>query len=151
MTAPINYSTKIAASKTVGEMQALLADHGAARIAVDYTDGAPSSLHFMLVTPHGQRSFTLPVNVDAMEQLLVAEDRAGQLKAGNKAERSSREQAQRVAWRVMKTWLEAQLALVATQMVTMDQAFLAYLQTDASSGATLCEVYRSREQKALEG
>lgn len=150
MVAPLNYSTKIAASKTVGEMQALLADHGAARISVDYDGGAPCALHFMLLTPHGQRSFSLPVNVAAMEALLVAEDRAGRLRSGSKAERVSRAQAERVAWRVMKNWLEAQLALVATQMVSVDEVFLPYLVLDHSSGRTLYESYREREQLALE-
>lgn len=149
MVAPLNYSTKIAVAKTVGEMQVLLADHGAARIAVDYDEGAPSALHFMLRTPHGQRSFSLPVNVDAMEALLVAEDRAGRLKTGSKVERASRAQAERVAWRVMKSWLEAQLALVATQMVAMDEVFLPYLVLDQSTGRTLYASYREREQLSL--
>lgn len=148
MAAPVNYTTRISAAKTVAEMQALLAGHGAASIAVDYDQGSPSALHFMLNTPHGQRSFSLPVDVSAMERLLVAEDRAGRLKSGSKAERSSRAQAERVAWRVMKTWLEAQLALVDTQMVGLDQVMLPYLNVDGS-GRTLYDTYKHREAAAL--
>ena len=48
----------------------------------------------------------------------------------------------------MKDWLEAQLALVDTQMVGMDQAFLAYLQVD-DSGRTLYASYKERESTAL--
>lgn len=74
MAAPVNYTTRIEAAQTVTEMQALLAKHGARRIAVDYDgSGVPSSLDFMLETPHGQRGFSLPANVDRMEQLLAAE------------------------------------------------------------------------------
>jgi hypothetical protein len=148
--APVNYSTKISAAQTVAEMQALLAQHGARRIGVDYdASGVPSSLDFLLATPHGQRGFSLPASVDRMEALLQKEDAAGRLKAGSRAERTSRAQAERVAWRVMKTWLEAQLALVATGMIDVDQALLAFLQVDAA-GRTLYEVYREREAAALE-
>ena len=40
----LNYTTKIAASKTVGEIQAMLAKHGASRIATDYHDGGPQRI-----------------------------------------------------------------------------------------------------------
>ncbi|WP_216363306.1 hypothetical protein, partial [Arthrobacter sp. Hiyo1] len=60
----------------------------------------------------------------------------------------SRAHAERVAWRVMKTWLEAQLALVAAEMIDIGQALLAFLQVDGT-GRTLYEVYKERESLAL--
>lgn len=141
----LNYTTQIAAAKTIGEVQSLLAKHGANRIAVDYTDGQPSGLTFALTTPHGPRLFTLPVDVDAMHRLLVAEHEAGRLKGGrSNAVMRSREQAERVAWRVIKDWLAAQLALVQTEMAAMDQVMLPYLHAD-QSGRTLYAAYRDRE------
>jgi hypothetical protein len=142
--AVLNYTTQIAVTKTVGEMQTMLGQAGASRIAVDYADGVPSALSFMLSTPHGPRHFTLPVNVDAMHRLLVAEDKAGRIRSGAKATRSNREQAERVAWRVLKDWLAAQLALVASEMVGMDQVMLPYLQVEAN-GRTLYDAYRDQE------
>ena len=146
--AVLNYTTTIAATKTVGEMQAALASAGASRIAVDYDDGAPCALTFTLPTPHGDRYFTLPVNVKAMHALLVKQDRAGKLR-GTVATRSSLAQAERVAWRVMKDWLLAQLALVETQMADLDQVMLPYLQIDVD-GRTLYSSYKEREALALE-
>lgn len=146
--AVLNYSTSISSQKTIGEMQAALAEAGASRIAVDYEGGTPSAVSFMLATPHGGRHFTLPVNVDAMHRLLIAQDKAGKLRGGTKANRSSREQAERVAWRVVKDWLLAQLALVATEMVGLDQVMLPYLQID-SSGKTLYAAYQERESVAM--
>jgi len=149
MSAPVNYTTKISAAQTVAEMQALLAQHGARRISVDYdASGVPSALDFVLATPHGQRGFSLPGNVDRMERLLVAEDRAGRLRTGSKAERTNRAQAERVAWRVMKAWLEAQLALVAAEMVDIDQALLPFLQV-GPAGQTLYAMYKEQEALAL--
>ncbi|WP_394941187.1 hypothetical protein [Psychromicrobium sp. YIM B11713] len=149
MAAPVNYTTKISAAQTVAEMQALLAGHGARRISVDHdSSGVPSSLDFALGTPHGLRAFSLPASVDHMQRLLAAEDAAGLLKSGSKAERTSRTQAERVAWRVMKTWLEAQLALVSAEMIDIDQALLAFLQVDGT-GWTLYEIYKERESLTL--
>lgn len=140
----LNYTTQIAASKTVGEVQQLLARHGASRIAVDYLDGAPSGVSFSLATPHGPRLFTLPVDVDAMHRLLIAEQDAGRLRGGRSvAVMRSREQAERVAWRVIKDWLAAQLALVQTEMASVDQVLLPYLHVDGER--TLYAVYRDRE------
>ncbi|MFF3127016.1 hypothetical protein ACFVRD_32990 [Streptomyces sp. NPDC057908] len=97
MAAPANYTMRVSAAQMVGEMQALLAEHGAARIAVDYDGGASAALGFVLRTPHGQRTFALPVNVDAMHRLLLAEEDAVRLKSGTKVERASRAQAGRFA------------------------------------------------------
>lgn len=139
----LNYTTRIGATKTLGEMQTMLAKHGAARVAVDYDDGIPSGISFYLNTPHGMRAFSLPVNMDAMHVLLVRQEQAGLLKAGSKADRSSRAQAERVAWRVMKDWLSAQLALVETEMATIDQVMLPYLHVDGEK--TLYAAYSERE------
>lgn len=140
----LNYTTSIPASKTIAEVQVLLAKHGANRIAVDYTDGQPSGLTFALVTAHGPRLFTLPVDVDAMHRLLVSESKAGRLKGGgSKVARESREQAERVAWRVIKDWLAAQLALVQTEMAALDQVMLPYLHVDGQR--TLYAAYNERE------
>lgn len=148
MAAPVNYTTKIGAVQTVAEMQAALAEHGARRIVVDYDEaGVPVSLDFTLVTPYGERSFGMPVDAARMKRYLEAEDRAGRLKTGSKAERTSAAQAERVAWRVMKTWLEAQLSLVAAQLIDADQAFFAFLRIGA--GPTVYEAFKERELLAL--
>ena len=148
MPAPVNYSTKIAASKTVGEMQTMLAEHGAQRIAVDYEDGRPSALTFALATVHGVRMFTLPVNIDGMHALLRKKDALGQLRSGSRAERTSREQAERVAWRIMKDWLGAQLALIDSEMVDLTTVMLPYLRI--SEHETLAQAYVESELRAIE-
>lgn len=141
----LNYTTQIYAAKTIGEIQTMLAKHGASRISVDYYDGNPSGLTFSLPTAHGPRLFTLPVDVDAMHRLLVAEHQAGRLKGGKSgAVMRSYAQAERVAWRVIKDWLAAQLTLVQTEMAALDQVMLPYLHTD-QSGHTLYAAYRERE------
>lgn len=152
--AVLNYTTTIEVGKTVAEMQDALVKAGASRISVDYDDGLPVALAFMLRTPHGLRHFRMPVNIDAMHRLLIREDDAGNLRGGSRDRRRSREQAARVAWRVMKDWLLAQLTLVATALVDLDHAMLAYLVVDGRE-QTLYESYKEREVRgtlrALEG
>jgi hypothetical protein len=146
---PLNYTTTIPAAQTVGECQATLAAAGAASVAVHYDDGQPAGLSFSLKTPHGQRNFTLPVNVDGAQRVLAKAERDGQFAAARKraGTYSSREHATKVAWRVVKDWLEANLALIAAQMATIDEVMLPYLHV--GDDKTLWQAYREREQAAL--
>lgn len=144
--AVLNYTTQVDALKTAGEIQQRLATHGASRIMIEYSDRRPSGITFELEVETGPALFTLPVNVDAMHRLLIQQDKAGKLASSKlrAAERSSREQAERVAWRVIKDWLEAQLALIETRMVALDQVMLPYLRVGE---LTVYEQYRA--QRAL--
>ena len=141
-----NYTTSIAATRTSAEVQALLAEHGAQRIAIDYRDGQPIGLVFQVTTAHGDRLFTLPIDVGAMHRLLKAESRAGRLKGLSRAAADDPEQARRVAWRVIKEWVAAQMTLVAADMASLDQVMLPYLTIE---GRTLFEVYAENEVRAL--
>lgn len=144
-----NYTTTIAATRTAAEVQVLLAEHGASRIAIDYLDGQPIGLAFQATTRGGLRLFQLPVDVDAMHRLLVREHRAGRLRGISATTASDVEQARRVAWRVIKEWVAAQMTVVAAEMASLDQVLLPYLVVE--EGRTLFEVYQDRELKALEG
>ena len=152
---PLNYTTTIPAAQTVGECQSILAKAGASSVALEYSGGEPRGLSFRLDTPHGRRDFTLPVNVDGMHQVLIKAEHNGQFATSKGGSRShtgrgsytSPEHAARVAWRVVKDWLEANLALIAAQMASLDEVMLPYLHVDGER--TLWQAYREREQAAL--
>lgn len=123
----LNYSTQVAVTKTVGEIQALLAKHGAKSILIDYDgQGQPVALAFLLATPHGERGFKLPARVEAVWQVL----RGGTPYVPPRLR--TREHAARVAWRVLKSWLEAQLALIQTEMVSVLEVLLPYMQVEGN-------------------
>lgn len=128
---PISYTTKIDAGKTAAEIQSLLAKHGCQRIAIDYQDGRPSGLLFAMDTVHGMRMYDLPVDVEAMHALLKRTRPRGL--------QQSPEQAERVAWRVVLYWLQAQLTLIASQMVKLEEVMLPYMRVDEHR--TLREAY----------
>lgn len=134
----LNYTTTIAAGKTAGEMQAMLAKAGATHVQTTYENGAPAGLLFTIGTPAGVRTFALPVNADAVTAVLR--------KQGVPQKYRTPDQAERVAWRILKDWLAAQLAIIATEMVTLDQVMLPYM-TDGS-GKTVYDLY-AQQQLAL--
>ncbi len=148
----LNYTTKIAVDQTVGEVTRLLAKAGAASVSTHFDDaGGADGLGFTLRTPHGLRTFDLHVNIDGTHAALTREAptkaRAARMTV---AAFTARVQAERVAWRVVKDWLEAQVALIEAEMATLDQVMLPYLVV-RDDGATLYEAYREREQTAIGG
>lgn len=134
----LNYTTSVNVFKTLGEIQMQLVKHGAKKIMQDYDDeGRITALSFLVDTPTGPRGIKLPANVDAVHAVL-AKQRV----------KCDREQAERVAWRIVKDWVEAQMAILESEMVQMDEIFLPYMVN--GSGQTLFQAYRNN-QLMLEG
>lgn len=152
--APLNYTTTIAADKTAMECVTMLGRAGARSVAIHWEGGEPEGLSFVLRTPHGEKAFTLPVNVQGVQKMLAEANARGRLRSdGHKSgSMTTSEHAARVAWRVARDWLEATLALVAAQMVTLDEAMLPYIhmQIDGKD-TTFYDHYRQHGQRALEG
>lgn len=144
--ATLNYTTTVNVDRTVGEVTKILAKAGAARVSTDYDQrGRAVGIGFMLTTPHGSREFTLAVDIEGVHELL-RRDPAVQKRGVSFTTVSH---AERVAWRVVKDWLEAQLALIAANMASLDQVMLPFLVV-ANDGSTLYDAYRARETAALE-
>lgn len=132
----LNYRTEVPIQRTLNQVHDILVKGKARAVATEYdADGKPTALAFEVNTPFGYRNFVLPVNAGAVHQVLNRQrvDRRYQ----------TMDHAHRVAWRILKDWIEAQLAIVATEMVTLDQVMLPYLRTE--NGATLYERYRDRQ------
>src|SRR5258707_11471812 len=97
---PKNYTTVIAAKRTAQECVSLLAEAGADHVAVSYENRQPTGLGFSLDTPHGSRSFLLPVNIDGVHKMLRAADFASlHPSQARLLALRSREHAADVAWR----------------------------------------------------
>lgn len=134
----LNYTTKIDVHTTLGEIQAILVKHGAKKIMQDYDDNCHiAALTFLIQTPVGPRSIRLPANVDAVYAVLQQQK-----------VKCDFAQAERVAWRIVKDWTEAQMAILESAMVQMDQIFLPYMVND--HGQTFFDAYRNN-QLSLEG
>lgn len=127
----LNYTTSINPQKTVMEIQSMLAKAGASSIMADYdTDGNIIALSFRLKSPEGgDIAFKLPTAWQPVLETLKRQNVTRSLQTD--------EQALRVAWRITKDWVAAQLAIIETRMVTTAQVFLPYAIT--KDGSTVYE------------
>lgn len=129
----LNYTTKVDVYATLGVIQGQLVRHGARKIMQDYDgQGRIVALSFLVDTPAGPRGIRLPANVDAVHAVLIRQK-----------VKCDREQAERVAWRIVKDWVEAQMAILESEMVQMDEIFLPYM-TD-NSGQTMYQAYLNNQ------
>lgn len=144
------YTTSVAASKTVTEVTDLLARKGVNRISTSLVDGRPAGVVFEVETEYGPREFALPVRVDAVQTAIAAAVKVngvGSFKGG-KVALLSREQAERVAWRIAHAWLDAQLALIEAGLTSIDEVMLPFMVEP--SGRTFYEAVRERGLAELE-
>lgn len=137
----LNYRTRVAPERTVGEIQKMLVAHDADAVVTRYENRIPVGISFRLPTPYGVRDFTLTVDADGVYRVL---DRDPKLTASQR----THERAEWIAWRVLKDWLEAQLALIEAGMATIDKVMLPYMHI--SGELTVYDAYRERESAALE-
>ena len=112
-----NYTTTIDVYKSLGEIQGALASHGARKIMVDYDEaGRPVGITFGIETPVGKRGFLLPANVDGVRAVFAKQKI-----------REQDGQAERTAWRNVRDWIMAQMAIIESGQVEMEEVFLPYL------------------------
>lgn len=137
----LNYTTSVPVARSVTEVTQRLVSAGAGQITTDYNRaGQAVGITFRTETPHGPRTFSIPVNADRVRAVLELEGVEGRYRTP--------EHSARVAWRIVKDWIEAQLAIIRSEMVTLDQVMLPYMQS--TDGRTVYELYREN-LPALEG
>ena len=118
----MNYTTRIPAHQSLGEITALLAKNNATEIMTTFdSEGQPNGLKWRVRTPNGPTAFAMPVNIDAIFKTMTR-DRVHVKNAD-----ARRVQATNTAWRIIKDWVEMQLALLQTEMVDMEELSLPYM------------------------
>ncbi len=142
-----NYTTQVSAMKSIGEIEGMLVAHGAKSIMINYKDGQPESLAFLVDTTHGEVSFHLPANIDRV-QAVLAKERPRRRSWDTEVIQRNQEQAMRVGWRIIKDWIRAQMAIIETDMVKMEQVFLPYMQM---GDKTLYEAIEEKKFYLTEG
>jgi hypothetical protein len=119
----LNYTTSIDPHKTVGEIQKLLASKGASGVLLQYnTHGDPSAVAFQIEYRGNQLRYRLPCRAERVCDVLGRQWQAGKIERRY----TTMQHATRVAWRIIKDWVEAQLAIVESGMVEIAEVFLPY-------------------------
>lgn len=131
----LNYTTKVPVEKSVHEIMAMLSKHGAQAIMVENDDtGTIVALSFKMDMDGNPISFKLPIVWREVRQIIQEDKRVPRSKKTD-------EHAKCVAWRILKDWVEAQIAILETRMVKLDQIFLPYAV--ARDGRTFYETVKS--------
>ena len=137
----LNYTTSISTEKTADEIQRKLADAKAQAVLCEYDEsGIMIFMSFRIMTGNGSVFFRLPANTQGVYKSLC-----NNRKVPNRLK--TQEQASRVAWRILRVWIEAQLAIVEAEMADLTEVFLPYAQNQA--GKTVYETIKNDSFKLL--
>ena len=127
-----NYTTKINALQSIGEIQYSLAAHGARKVMIDYdATGNQTGIAFAIQTENGAVGYQLPANVEGVKAALKRD--------GAKCDET---QAKNIAWRNIRDWVLAQMAFIDAGNVQMDEVFLPY-RVIAQTKQTVYEAVKS--------
>jgi hypothetical protein len=136
----LNYTTTIDCEKTISEIMKCLVKHGATKIVVDYEESTPSAVTFCLTINSTLVAFSLPANYDGVLKAMKNDRKVPQRLL-------TREQALKVSWRIIKTWVEAQMAIVEAKLADIAEVFLPYAVT--KNGTTLYKEIQNNGMKML--
>lgn len=134
----LNYTTTIESYKTVAEIEQILVKHNSKSIMKNYEGECITGLSFLIDAGNRQVPVRMPVQIEQCLMILQQEK-----KNGTKNIKATREQAERVAWRILKDWVEAQMALLDIQMVKLEEIFLPYIEIE--NGKTIFQELEERK------
>ena len=116
-------TTEIAAEKTAGEITSMLIQCGARQISMSYdAAGRITDMCFVLIVEGVAHPFKMPVRTEPVFALLNGRRKFTYDRVNSAAK--DRAQAERVAWRQLLRWVQAQLALVGAGMAATREVFL---------------------------
>lgn len=124
-------TTQIDVTKTAGEITAELVKAGATSINTDYKGGKVCGLRWVMRVDGNDVLFDMPVRVDPVAKII-----------------RDRNQAERVAWRQLLRWVQAQNAMINCGMVQAVEVYLPYVVVH-SSGQTLFQRMNESQFKML--
>jgi hypothetical protein len=100
----------------------MLAQAHASDVWTEFDDGRPVAISFRKKTARGIiLAFRLPARTAGVHKILLNSK-------GIPARLRTKEQAERVGWRILRDLVQAQLALVEAEMVQLEEVFLPYAQ-----------------------
>jgi len=147
----INYTTKVPVEKTISEIERILAENKATKIMKDYEDGICKGITFQILTDHGLMPFKLPLKERELKQ--VVKNMSEMRDKRNKriiplSKIDDPELPARIGWRILKDWLEAQMALYQLSMVKIEEVLLPFV-VNPLTGKTLYEVFEEQKFKGF--
>src|SRR3990167_8228697 len=114
-----NYTTKVPTNRSVQEIQEMLIQAGASGVLMEYEQGTGriAGLSFQISFEDKKVNFKLPLEWRNAQEVMSQE--------GN-PRASDDDYSYRVAWRILRDWVDVQCALIAIKQVQLQQVFLPY-------------------------
>jgi hypothetical protein len=142
-------TTEIAAQKTAGEITDLLVRHGATGIALEYRDQKIVGLKSAFPVKGIVVPFFLPGRVEPVFKVLNGRRAKESWRRGSQQQMAAkdRDQAERVAWRQLLRWVQAQVAMIDTGTVETVEVFMPYIH--GRHGRTLFEEFKDSGMKKM--
>lgn len=129
----LNYTTSVEAGRTAGEIVSLLVQKKAVSINTDYDEkGRAKALTFVVKVADSLIPFRMEPNVEGVLRCLPGNDLA---------------RAERVAWRILLRWVEAQMAMIESNQAELGQVFLPYAVNN--NGETMWKAFQTSNTKQL--
>jgi cation transport regulator ChaC len=139
-------TTEVPAERTASEVARELIQAGATQIATSYADGKVIGLRWTMKVNGIDALFEMPARVDPVYEILKSRNRSTWL--SEKERLRMREKAERVAWRQLLRWVQAQNAMLETGMVQPLEVFTAYWIPPGQE-RTLFQTMMEQQFKAL--
>jgi hypothetical protein len=129
-----NYTTEIDPSRTAGEITRILAAFKARRIQQEFDEkGDLSALSFSIVVDGQELYYRLPARPEGVLKTL---------KRDAPPRYHTLAHARRVAWRIVKDWIDSQLAMIEAGAAEPQEIFFPYMLVNADE--TICEAISRR-------
>lgn len=136
--------TRISAQSSAAEIQKILMEFGASRVMQEFKDRKITGLSFILELQGRPIPFSMPIRTDALFKLI---QKTRPYNNRERYEDYDRERAERIAWRQLLRWLQAQLAFVQTGQVEAGEVLMAFIKV---SGKTMFQQMIESNFLALE-
>lgn len=130
-----NYTTKVPVMKTIMEIEYLLSKYGATDILKKYKDGQVVAIMFRVNIKGQYYPYKLPLEEAKISHIIRKAVEIGELP---KSYLNDTERARKIGWRIIKDWIDAQMSLVAIELVELEEVLLPYMY-DERNDETLYE------------
>jgi hypothetical protein len=139
-----NYTSSVAADKSILMIEKTLISMGATNIAKEYENGRVLAISFAIKQADGILPFRLPGKVEPIKKLFLAQYR----RPTASQSQTCQEQAERTAWKNTYEWVAIQATMVQLEQVEVIEVFFPYIY-DYANKTTLYESAKKNNYKAL--
>jgi hypothetical protein len=112
-----NYTSGVPVDRTLQNILKILSKHGAKQTTIDYSGDVAVAIFFTIEINGSPFKVKLPARLEKVPFAMWGR---------NPRDQREKEQVYRTAWKNIHDWIDAQMALIETEMVKLEEVFLPY-------------------------